>query len=89
MAKIAHIFLSSGGIWQTRRILDPYIAKGRQVLIEGHIEPSNMGRFNIVADRVVLGSAPHPRLRTALRAAMPSWIYAIPSSCQGIICKLS
>lgn len=38
--------------------LTPYIAKGRQMLIEGRIELSNMGRFNVVADHVVLGSAP-------------------------------
>jgi hypothetical protein len=36
--------------------LTPYIAKGRQVLIEGRIELGTAGRFNIVADRVVLGS---------------------------------
>ena len=38
--------------------LTPYITKGRQVLIEGRIELSNMGRFNVVADHVVLGSMP-------------------------------
>lgn len=38
--------------------LIPYIGKGRQVLVEGRMEISKTGRFNIVADRVVLGSIP-------------------------------
>jgi single-stranded DNA-binding protein len=38
--------------------LSPYIVKGRQVLIEGRVEMNNIGRFNIVADQVVLGSLP-------------------------------
>ncbi|HEY9078062.1 MAG TPA: single-stranded DNA-binding protein [Anaerolineaceae bacterium] len=33
------------------------VTKGRQVLVEGRIEVSG-GRFNIVADRVVLGVLP-------------------------------
>jgi len=33
------------------------ITKGRQVLVEGRIEVSE-GRFNVVADRVVLGVLP-------------------------------
>lgn len=32
-----------------------YLTKGRQVMVEGHVELSNMGRFNVVAERVVLG----------------------------------
>ena len=38
--------------------LTPYIAKGRQVLIEGRIELGTAGRFNVIADRVMLGSTP-------------------------------
>ncbi len=38
--------------------LTPYIAKGRQVLIEGRIELSSTGRFNIVADHIALGMLP-------------------------------
>jgi single-stranded DNA-binding protein len=32
-----------------------YLTKGRQVLVEGHVELSNFGRFNVVAERVILG----------------------------------
>jgi single-stranded DNA-binding protein len=35
-----------------------YVSKGRKVLIEGHIEVSDVGRFNIVAERVILGNLP-------------------------------
>ena len=34
-----------------------YITKGRQLLVEGRIEASDSGRFNIVADTVRLGNA--------------------------------
>ena len=37
-----------------------YVTKGRKVLIDGHIEVSNAGHFNVVAERVVLGSLPKP-----------------------------
>lgn len=33
-----------------------YITKGRQVLVEGRVEVSEKGRFNVVADRVVFGT---------------------------------
>ena len=33
-----------------------YITKGRQLLVEGRIEASENGRFNIVADTVRLGN---------------------------------
>ena len=33
------------------------VKKGRQVLVEGHIEV-NDGRFNVIGDYVVLGYAP-------------------------------
>ena len=33
-----------------------YLAKGRQVLVEGRIEVTQNGHFNVVADRVVLGA---------------------------------
>jgi len=36
------------------------VTKGRKVLIDGHIEVSDAGRFNIVAERVILGSLPKP-----------------------------
>ena len=32
-----------------------YIKKGRQVLVEGRVETGDKGRFNVVADRIVLG----------------------------------
>jgi single-stranded DNA-binding protein len=35
-----------------------HINRGRQILVEGSIEISPTGRFNIVADRVRLGSLP-------------------------------
>jgi single-stranded DNA-binding protein len=35
-----------------------YVTKGRKVLIEGHIEVSTVGRFNVVAERVILGALP-------------------------------
>ncbi len=35
-----------------------YVKKGRQLLVEGHIEVSDIGRFNIVADRIILGVLP-------------------------------
>jgi single-stranded DNA-binding protein len=37
--------------------VDKYITKGRQVLVEGRIEVSNSGRFNVVADQVRLGAS--------------------------------
>lgn len=38
--------------------LAPHVTKGRKVLIEGHIEVSDVGRFNVIAERVVLGHLP-------------------------------
>jgi len=36
-----------------------YVTKGRKVLVDGHIEVSaTTGRFNVVAERVLLGSLP-------------------------------
>jgi hypothetical protein len=35
-----------------------HVTKSRKVLIEGHIEVSDVGRFNIVAERVILGALP-------------------------------
>jgi len=35
-----------------------YVTKGRQVLVEGHIEVSSQGNFNVVAEHVSLGVAP-------------------------------
>ena len=32
-----------------------YVTKGRQVLVEGRIEVSTNGRFNVVTDRMQLG----------------------------------
>ncbi len=34
-----------------------YITKGRHVLVEGRVDLNN-NRFNVIADRVMLGSAP-------------------------------
>ena len=34
------------------------ITKGRKVFVDGHIETSSAGRFNVVAERVILGSLP-------------------------------
>ena len=42
---------------QMGETLSSQITKGRQVLVEGRIEV-NLGRFNVVADRVVLGVLP-------------------------------
>lgn len=33
-----------------------YIKKGRQVLVEGRVELSDKGRFNVVANRIMLGA---------------------------------
>lgn len=35
-----------------------YVTKGRQVLVEGRIQTSSQGRFNVVADSVSFGSQP-------------------------------
>ena len=35
-----------------------YVTKGRQILAEGRIEVNDSGRFNVVADRIVLGASP-------------------------------
>jgi len=34
------------------------VTKGRKVFVDGHIETSDIGRFNVVAERVILGSLP-------------------------------
>ena len=34
------------------------VTKGRKVFVDGHIEVSNIGRFNVVAERVILGALP-------------------------------
>ena len=33
-----------------------YVKKGRQLLVEGRVETSDSGRFNVVADRIFLGA---------------------------------
>jgi single-strand DNA-binding protein len=33
-----------------------YVTKGRQILVDGRIEVSGDGRFNVVADRVLFGA---------------------------------
>ena len=35
-----------------------YVTKGRQVLVDGRVRLNDKGRFNVVADRVRLGSEP-------------------------------
>ena len=35
-----------------------YVTKGRQVLVEGRIEISGKGRFNVIADQVWFGPQP-------------------------------
>ena len=35
-----------------------YVTKGRQVLVEGHIEMGVLGRFNVVAEHISLGVSP-------------------------------
>ena len=35
-----------------------YVTKGRQLLVEGRVEVSESGRFNVVADTVRLGASP-------------------------------
>ena len=34
------------------------VTKGRKVFVDGHIETSDIGRFNVVAERVILGALP-------------------------------
>ena len=46
-----------------------YVTKGRQVLVEGRIQVSEKGYFNVIADQVRLGSEPQkpakkPRKKT-------------------------
>ena len=44
-----------------------YISRGRQVLVEGRIEVSDQGRFNVVADHMRLGlptGQPEPTKKT-------------------------
>ena len=41
-----------------------YITKGLQVLVEGRVEVSDNGRFNVVAHRVCLGAQPGDRKPT-------------------------
>lgn len=38
-------------------IVAQHVTKGRQVMVEGRIEASDTGRFNVVADRVLFGLA--------------------------------
>ena len=38
-------------------VVAKYITKGRQVMVEGRIQVSDTGRFNVVADRVLFGAA--------------------------------
>ena len=40
---------------KTGVIAKSYINKGRQVLVEGRIDVSQNGRFNVIADRLQLG----------------------------------
>ena len=35
-----------------------YLAKGRQVLVDGRVQVSDNGRFHVIADRVQFGSEP-------------------------------
>jgi single-strand DNA-binding protein len=37
-----------------------YITKGRQILVEGRIQVSDKGRFNVIADRIRFGAMPSP-----------------------------
>ena len=43
---------------KTGEIAAKHITKGRQVLVEGRVETSEKGYFNLIADRVVFGFAP-------------------------------
>ena len=40
---------------QLGETLAQYLTKGRQTLVEGRISVNKNGRFNVIADRVVLG----------------------------------
>ena len=37
-------------------VAENYVSKGSQVLIEGRVDVGTNGRFNIIADRILLGS---------------------------------
>ena len=41
-----------------------YVSKGRQVLVEGRIEVSGKGRFNVIADQVWIGPQPAAKSET-------------------------
>ena len=43
-----------------------FVTKGREVLVEGRVRVSKAGRFGVIADRVVFGTAPK-----AVRAEEP------------------
>ena len=38
------------------KVVAQYVTRGRQVLVEGRIDVSDKGRFNVVADRVAFGA---------------------------------
>ena len=43
---------------KTGEVAADYVTGGRAVLVEGRIDVSKSGRFNVIADRVVLGANP-------------------------------
>ena len=41
-------------------IADKYVTQGLQLLVEGRIQVNKKDRFNVVADKVILGTRPSP-----------------------------
>ena len=44
---------------QLGEVLTQYITKGRQILVEGRVNISEKGYFNVIADRIELGALPN------------------------------
>lgn len=46
--------------------LTQYLTKGRQILVEGHIEVAENGRFSVIGERVELGRKPNSYVETGV-----------------------
>jgi single-stranded DNA-binding protein len=49
------MFFPVAAFGNAAEVAKKYVTKGRQLLLEGRIALSGEGRFNVVADRIVLG----------------------------------
>ena len=54
-AKDRNVFFPIAVFGKRAENVAKYVTKGRQVLVEGRIEVSNKGRFNVIADHMRLG----------------------------------